>query len=184
MTKFKKILIIIAFVAFLPHISLAQNALGVPCDPAEPDTWETSTGCLDGVDINTGNAAPNPNGSSATPSTGTTSSDNGGLVPCSNTPDENGFIAPKDKCDFFSLMTLISTIINFLLFKMTVPIAAIMFAYAGFLMVTSGGSPEAKTKAKGIFTSVVFGLIIAIAAWLIIRTILSILGFDGSWIGF
>ena len=41
-----------------------------------------------------------------------------------------------------------------------------------------------KTEAKNIFTNAVIGLVIAVAAFLIIRTILSILGYDGSWIGF
>ena len=99
-----------------------------------------------------------------------------GLVPCGNTG--------QPACDFNGFMTLINTVIRFILFDLVVPIAAIMFFYAGFLMVTSGGSAESKTKAKGIFTNAVFGLVIAVAAWLIIRTLLLILGFEGAWIGF
>ncbi|MCX6752483.1 MAG: hypothetical protein NTZ87_03220 [Candidatus Nomurabacteria bacterium] len=85
---------------------------------------------------------------------------------------------------FNELMTLINTVIHFILFYMAIPIAAVMFVYAGFKMVTSGGSAEARGQAKNIFTNAVLGLVIAAAAWLIIRTILSILGFDGAWIGF
>lgn len=105
------------------------------------------------------------------------------LVPCNNTAGENGVI---DKpCDFDALMNLVNIVIHFILFDMVVPIAAIMFVYAGILMVTAGGEAAgARTKAKSIFTNVVLGLIIAIAAFLIIRTILSILGYEGSWIGF
>lgn len=99
-----------------------------------------------------------------------------GLVPCDNT---------NTSCDFNQLMNLINTVIKFILFNMVIPIAAIMFAYAGFLMVTAGGEiAHARTKAKSIFTNTLLGLIFAAAAWLIIRTILSILGYDGSWIGF
>ncbi len=87
-------------------------------------------------------------------------------------------------CNFNALLNLVNTVLRFILFDMVVPIAAIMFAYAGFLLVTSGGSSEAKTKAKDIFTNAVFGLIIAVAAWLIIHEILSILGYEGTWIGF
>ena len=88
-------------------------------------------------------------------------------------------------CDFDMLMKLVNTVIHFVLFDMVIPIAAIMFIYAGFLMVTAGGEAAgARTKAKSIFTNVVFGLIIAVAAFLIIRTVLSILGYEGSWIGF
>ncbi len=97
-----------------------------------------------------------------------------GLVPCDT----------GASCDFNAFMTLINKVIHFILFDMVIPIAAIMFAYAGFLLITSGGSPEAKTKMKSVFTNTVLGLIIAVAAFLIIRTILSILGYEGSWIGF
>ncbi|OGI90209.1 hypothetical protein A2911_02290 [Candidatus Nomurabacteria bacterium RIFCSPLOWO2_01_FULL_40_15] len=103
-----------------------------------------------------------------------------GLVPpCGVDP-----VTQKCIWGFNEFMILINTVIQFILFKMVVPIAAIMFAYAGFLLVTSGGETSKRTKAKTIFTNVAIGLIVAIAAWLIINTILSILGYKGDWIGF
>lgn len=101
----------------------------------------------------------------------------GGLVHCDNSVGH--------LCDFNALMDLINTVIHFILFAMVIPIAAIMMAYAGFKMLIAGEeSAHARTKAKEIFFNVVIGLIIAVAAFLIIRTILSILGYNGSWIGF
>lgn len=108
------------------------------------------------------------------------------LVPCNNNSvvvTNNGTSINPTPCDFNAFMTLINTVIRFILFDLAIPIAAIMMAYAGFLLVKAQGG-EAKTKAKSIFTNAVFGLIFAVAAWLIIRTILSILGYDGGWIGF
>lgn len=90
-----------------------------------------------------------------------------GLVPCDGS------------CGFGDLLTLIGNVINFLLFRIAMPIAAIMFAYAGFLLLFSGGNPGARSKAKDIFVNVAFGLAIAMAAWLIITTILSLLGYTG-----
>jgi hypothetical protein len=98
-----------------------------------------------------------------------------GLVSCGG--------ANEPACDWNGLMTLVNTVINFLLFYMAIPIAAIMFAYAGFELVSSGGSTEKRGIAKKVFTSAVIGLILAVAAWLIVSTVLSILGYDGSWIG-
>ena len=99
------------------------------------------------------------------------------LVPCDN--------SEANPCDFAQFMILINNIIDFIFKFLALPIAAIMFAYAGFTLVTSGGSPESKTKAKNIFTNVVIGLIIALGAWLIIKTILSLVGYSGAgWIGF
>jgi hypothetical protein len=105
------------------------------------------------------------------------------LVPCDNTPDTSGKIAHP--CDFNAFMNMVNTDIRFILYDMVVPIAAIMFVYAGFLLITAGEeTSHARTKAKEIFTNTVIGLIIAVAAFIIINTVLHILGYDGSWIGF
>ena len=45
-----------------------------------------------------------------------------------------------------------------------------------FLMIFSGGESGKRTKAKGIFWNVALGLILAAAAWIIIHTILGIVG--------
>ena len=99
------------------------------------------------------------------------------LVPCDNS-------SPTTQCDFAKFMDLINNVIKFILVKLAVPIAAIMFFYAGFKMVTSAGSAESKTQAKNIFSNAVYGLVFVAGAWLIIRTILLILGYKGDWIGF
>lgn len=121
----------------------------------------------------------------------TSNQDNNGLVPCNNTGVES--VDPTTKkttmtiakpCDWDALLELVNNVVHFILFDMLVPIAAIMFCYCGFLMLTSGGEPAKKTQAKKIFSNVVWGLIIAIAAWLIIETLLTVLGYNGSWIGF
>jgi hypothetical protein len=94
--------------------------------------------------------------------------------------------AANQQCDFAALMKLINNVINFILFAMAIPVAAIMFAYAGFLLVTAGGEAAgARTKAKNIFINVVIGLILALAAWLIVKLILSTLGYtDAASFGF
>lgn len=104
-----------------------------------------------------------------------------GLVKCGKA-DENGQIK---ECGFSDLVILFNDVVEFIFIKLVVPIAAIMFFYAGFLMITAGEEAAgSRTKAKNIFKNAVLGLVIAAAAWLIINTLLSILGYDGSWIGF
>lgn len=103
------------------------------------------------------------------------------LVPCGHMNSQGVITNP---CSFKDVLTLINGVIKFILFKLVVPIAAIMFFYAGFELVTSGGSTEKRGKAKSVFTNTVWGLVIAVGAWLIVSTILSILGYEGSWIGF
>lgn len=126
-------------------------------------------------------------------------SENGGLVPCGaekydleTSTDSTGKVTQtgggiKVPCTFDHILILINNIVNFLLFVIAIPIAAVMFCYAGFLMIFSGGEASARTKAKGIFWNVFFGLIIAVAAWVIIHTLLGIIGAktgDGwNWFG-
>lgn len=99
------------------------------------------------------------------------------LVPCDNSAEH--------PCGFAQLLTMVNGVIDFIFLKMAVPIAAIMFFYAGFSMITAGGeSAHARTKAKSIFLNTVIGLILAMASWVIVKTILSILGYEGAWIGF
>ena len=98
-----------------------------------------------------------------------------------NTP----LVTCNTNCGFNDLMALVNRIVKFMLFDMVLPISAIMCAYAGILMITAGGeTAHARTKAKNIFFKAIVGLIIAMSCWLIINTILSILGYNGSWIGF
>jgi hypothetical protein len=97
-----------------------------------------------------------------------------GLVPCDTAAT----------CNFTAFMTLVNKVITFILFDLALPIAAIMFAYAGILLITAGGeTAHARTKAKKIFINAVIGLILAVACWLIISTILTIMGYNGAWIG-
>ena len=98
------------------------------------------------------------------------------LVPC-----DNSIAQP---CNFNALMVLINNIINFILYGMVIPIAAILFAYAGFELVTSGGSTEKRGIAKKVFTNVVIGLVIAMSCWLIVKLVLGILGYTGTWVPF
>lgn len=102
---------------------------------------------------------------------GDASSPAGGLVP----------ECPAGGCGFEELMQMINKVINFLLFTIATPLAALIFAYAGFLLITASGDPGKLSTAKSILKNVIFGYLFALAAWLIINTILTSLGFDGPW---
>lgn len=92
-----------------------------------------------------------------------------GLVVCSG-PD----------CDFNKFILQIQTVINFLIFSIAAPLAAIMFAYAGFLYVTNGGNESKIKEAHEIFWNVFIGLVIALAAWLTVNFILAFFLGSGS----
>lgn len=94
----------------------------------------------------------------------------GGIV-----PDCEGF-----GCTFNHLIQLVENGINFVILLM-VPIAAVAFAYAGYLLLFSGGNPDKRRKARSVFIKVAIGIVVVLAAWIIVATILRTLGItDGS----
>lgn len=84
-----------------------------------------------------------------------------GLIPCTNT------------CTFDDLIILAQNVVEFLIFKIAAPIAAVMFAYAGFLWVTNGGNESQISTAKSIFWAVFIGFVVALAAWLTVNMIVT-----------
>lgn len=100
-----------------------------------------------------------------------------GLVPdCGRVV--NGIIAKP--CNFEFLIQLINKVITFLLTTFATPLFALIIIYAGWLYLSSGGSTENVSKAKKILKNAIIGYVIALAAWLIVKTILSVSGFDSS----
>ncbi len=84
----------------------------------------------------------------------------------------------QNPCDFNGLLDMINNTIDFLLFTIATPLIALILCYAGFLLITSGGNSESRSKAKKIIKNVIIGYIIALTAWLVVHTILKTLGFD------
>ncbi len=92
------------------------------------------------------------------------------LIVCDGTTD--------NPCTFNSLIVLAQNLINDLIIISTL-LATAAFAYAGFLLLTSGGSETIKTKAKGIFIKVLIGYLWILGAWLLVYTITSVLLNEG-----
>jgi hypothetical protein len=89
-----------------------------------------------------------------------------GLIPCGGTGEP--------ECDLNQFIILIQNIIDFVI-KIAIPAAAILFAYAGFLYLTASGKKGQIEDAHKIFTSVLWGFIIILSAWLIVNTIVNVL---------
>ena len=87
-----------------------------------------------------------------------------GLVPCGGSGPP-----PEPPCDFGQLLIMINGIINFLLYGLALPLTAIAFAFAGGLFLTARGNEAQVTKAKGIFWSVLWGFILMLSAWLLVK---------------
>ena len=96
-------------------------------------------------------------------------------------------IVPKctgaNGCEFNDFITLIANFMDFLLFYMSIPLAAVLFAIAGFKLLTSGGSEQALSSAKSLLWNVVIGLTVALSAWLIVKGILTLVAPGFSLLG-
>lgn len=82
-----------------------------------------------------------------------------------------------DPCGIEDVVELINNVIGFLL-QMILPIAAVVFVVAGFLYMTSGDNPGRRKMAHNIFKNVAVGLLIVLAAWLIVFTLFNALGVE------
>jgi len=88
-------------------------------------------------------------------------------------------LGDPSKCGSCELVDLVNNLIGFVLWFATVG-ATLMVVYGGFRLVTAGGNVDAMTKAKSIVTNVIIGYVLALAAFMIINTLLSILLPSGS----
>lgn len=86
-------------------------------------------------------------------------------------------------CDLCSLAQLVLNVSYFLL-GLTVPAAALLFAWAGILYFSARGNPTQIDQAHKVFKKVAIGLVIALSAWALIGTAMSMLIHGGdikSW---
>lgn len=84
----------------------------------------------------------------------------------------------QPECGFPHLLQLVVSLINFLILLSTI-LATAAFAYAGILLITSGGNPGKKDEAKKIFMKVLIGFLWILGAWLLVYTISTALLKDG-----
>ena len=91
-----------------------------------------------------------------------------GLVPCGITADD-----PCEFCDFF---VLINNIIKFVMVRIVPVVAVLMLVVGGMMFFFAGAKPDMLTRAKGVITSVVIGLVIIFCAWVIVNTVITKIG--------
>lgn len=73
-------------------------------------------------------------------------------------------------CDFEKLIELVKVLINDLVILSTL-LAVVVFAYAGFKLLTANGNEGEVKKAIGMLQKVVWGYVWILAAWLVVYTI-------------
>ncbi len=85
-------------------------------------------------------------------------------------------------CQLCHVFSLVDNLVKFVMISIVPLIAVAMFAVAGIMLYTAGGSSERVTRAKKLFKGIVIGLAIIYGAWLMVSVALSLLGV-AEWTG-
>jgi|GEM_PF-2918533 len=86
----------------------------------------------------------------------------------------------KNMCNYHDLVQQISRWIRFIIL-LTGPIAAMSFAYAGWLFIRSQGNADKRGLAKKIFLNTFIGIVIILLAWISVATFFRLIGLDESY---
>jgi len=108
-----------------------------------------------------------------------------GLVPCGGDGEP--------RCQLCHFFVLFKNVVDFLLTKIIPPLAILMLAIGGFMYVFAylspsqalgggSGGPALLSQAKQLIISVIFGLLIIFAAWLIVNFFFQMIGV-ADWTG-
>jgi hypothetical protein len=99
------------------------------------------------------------------------------LVQCGNEIDSNNPNVSQF-CKYSDLIGpggLVDRVVQFALFFIAMPAAVAVTIYGGFLLLTSGGDEGRISKGKSVIKAVAWGLAISFGAFLIVRTVLTLL---------
>ena len=88
-------------------------------------------------------------------------------------------LVPSDTGTFCGLLQLFKNLLSFAL-EIAVPIAVIAIVYGGFKIMTAGGSPKGEEAGKAAIKSALIGVVIVFGAWIIINTLLNVVGLSLS----
>ncbi len=100
------------------------------------------------------------------------------IFPCSGTaavgtPDASGAVEDRE-CTFGDVVKAVSAIASVIV-KIGLIVAPLIFAYVGYIFLTSGGNPTARKEAAKIGKNVVIGLAIMLSAWVVVNFVLGAL---------
>ncbi len=110
------------------------------------------------------------------------------LVECnpSYTVDSGGDITISRQCTVCDFIAMGDRIVTFML-EIAILIATLMIAWGAFTIMTGRGNPEQLKSGKAIMFAAITGVVVALAAWVIIASLMRILtgtgeaGFTPPW---
>ncbi|MBZ9578270.1 TrbC/VirB2 family protein [Patescibacteria group bacterium] len=105
----------------------------------------------------------------------------GGLVPCGRLVDDPGTALDESApCTLCHILVLFKRVVDYVTVNIIFPLAVLMFVISGIMLLTATGDPEKIRGGKKLLKATVIGLVIVLAAWLIVNTIVVFLTPAGS----
>lgn len=92
--------------------------------------------------------------------------------------NSNGLVPCVNKCTFTDIFKLINNVLRFMLTTIFIPVFVIVLMYTGYQYLMAQGKPGMHAKLKNRLWKLVVGFVIVLCAWLIVRTFLSIIGYE------
>jgi len=96
-----------------------------------------------------------------------------GIVPCGNT-----VACP---CTIGHFFVMLARIYKFIVYQIATPLAIIAITIGGILMMISAGNPNLMSTGKKVLYSAIIGLVLVFCSYLIIKFILTAIGYQGSF---
>ena len=100
-----------------------------------------------------------------------------GLVPCGKSqpaPGEHEWVTMR--CQFCHFFVMLDGIIDFVLVYIVIPVAVLMLVVGGVMFFFAGARPDMMAKGKKLITSVIIGLVIIFASYMIVGAVLAAMG--------
>ena len=95
------------------------------------------------------------------PALAETNSNLGDIIPCEG-----------NECGVCDIFKIISNVVKFAAFTIAAPLAGIIMAYGGFMLITSGGNEANKSKGTNAIWAAVWGILITFGAYVIVNAII------------
>lgn len=169
-------LLIVCSFALITH---AQNSLPRATD--QGPTAKNGSTCTDGIDndgdgradyYGTDKMDPDPACFSASAEEVADDVAEGSLVPCTN------------KCGLRDVFVLLNNVLKFVISKLLIPLFVVMIMFIGYQYLMAQGRPGMHAKLKKMLWHMVIGLVLILGAWLIVKTLLSSIGYSDGLLFF
>jgi len=107
-----------------------------------------------------------------------------GLVPCGR--NSNNDATPyneKEDCGLKHVGFLLQNILDFVLWKLSLIVLAVLAVFVAASTYFSFGSPDVITRVRSVFRSYFYGVLILLFAWAIVNLIMAVFGFNVNFFG-